>query len=44
MALITAFKYCDDDIYDNSFFAKITEIDVKIINRLEIEFLMMISF
>ena len=37
-------RLSDDDIYDNSFFAKITEIDVKIINRLEIEFLMMISF
>jgi|688.fasta_scaffold833740_1 hypothetical protein len=44
MALMIAVKYCDDDLYSNTCFSQIIGIDVKSINRMEIEFLMLINF
>ena len=43
-AVLLAIKYNEDEIYDNSFFAKIFGVTIKELNKLENEFLDLIEF
>jgi len=44
MSLIVAIKFMEDKYYKNDYYAKVGGITVKELNKLEIEFLLMINF